>query len=83
MKKEKQKLSLDQQAVYEIKVPGQIDESWLQLTGVREIYVEKDNDDPTITILTCTADQAALIGVLRNLYSIGLPIISVICIEIN
>jgi hypothetical protein len=34
-----------------------------------------------VTTLTGTFDPAALHGLLRRLYSLGLPLISVICVE--
>ena len=43
--------------------------------------VESEGEDPPVTILTGTVDQAALHGLLRRLYSLGLPLISVNCIE--
>jgi len=41
-----------------------------------------DNDLP-VTTLVDYDDQAALQGLLRRLYSLGLPLISVICIAIE
>lgn len=77
----KQKLSLDRPATYEIKVPGELDESWLDWAGVITIAVESEGDAPPVTTLTGILDQAALQGLLRRLYSLGLPLISVNCIE--
>jgi len=78
MKKVKQKLTLDQPATYQIKVPGHLDESWSDWAGGMTITVENGDDDPPITTLTgVVADQAALQGLLRRLYSLGLPLISV------
>jgi len=45
------------------------------------ITVESEGDDPPITTLTGTVDQAALQGLLRRLYSLGLPLISVNYVE--
>ena len=45
------------------------------------ITVESEGDDPPIATLTSTVDQAALQGLLRRLYSLGLPLISVHCVE--
>ncbi len=45
------------------------------------ITVDTEGDGLPITILTGTVDQAALQGLLRRLYSLGLPLISVICVE--
>jgi hypothetical protein len=45
------------------------------------ITVESEGDGLPVTTLTGTVDQAALQGLLRRLYSLGLPLISVICVE--
>ena len=72
------KLSLDSQVTYQIKVPGDIREL---LSGYDEkitLSIEEDNDNPPITVLKCSVDQAGLQGLLRWLYSMGLPIISIV-----
>ena len=81
MKEVKQKLTLDRPATYQIKVPGRLDESWSDWAGRMTLAVESDGDGLPVTTLTGTVDQAALQGLLRRLYSLGLPLISVICIE--
>ena len=81
MKRVRQKLTLDRPATYQIKVPGHIGESWSDWAGGMTITVESEDDDPPITTLTGTVDQAALHGLLRRLYSLGLPLISVNCVE--
>jgi hypothetical protein len=45
------------------------------------ITVESDVDDLPVTTLTGTVDQAALHGLLRRLYSLCLPLISVVCVD--
>ena len=77
----KKKLTLDQPATYEIKVPGILDEKWLDWNGGMAIQNENGREDNPITILTITVDQAGLQGLLRHLYSFGLPLISVICVD--
>jgi hypothetical protein len=77
MNKIKQELTLDRPATYQIKVPGHLDESWSEWIGGMTITVESKDDDPPITSLAVTVDQAALQGLLRRLYSLGLPLISV------
>ena len=62
---------------YEIKVPGQLDQSWADWIGGLTIRVESEGEGPPITILSGEIDQAALQGLLRRLYSLGLPLISV------
>jgi len=81
MKQAKHKLSLDRPATYQIKVPGELDESWSDWAGGMTITVESEGDGPPVTTLTGTVDQAALQGLLRRLYSLGLPLISVTSIE--
>ena len=81
MKEFKPKLTLDRPATYQIKVPGHLDERWSDWAGGMTVTVEYEEDGPTITILTGSLDQAALQGLLRRLYSLGLPLISVNCVE--
>jgi hypothetical protein len=83
MKKDKQKLTLDRPATYQIKVPGHLDQSWSEWAGGMTVKVESEGDGSPITILTGTFDQAALQGLLRRLYSLGLPLISVNCLEVK
>jgi hypothetical protein len=81
IKKHTQKLTLYRPETYQIKVLGELDESWSDWAGGMTITVESEGDDPPITTLTGTLDQAALHGLLRRLYSLGLPLISVNCVE--
>ena len=78
MKAVKQKLTLDQPATYQIRVPGHLDESWSDWAGGMTITVKYEADDLPMTTLTgVVVDQAALQGLLRRLYSLGLPLLSV------
>lgn len=77
----RRKLSLDQPAEYQIRVPGHLDESWLDWAEGLRFRVVRDADGSTHTTLTGRLDQAALQGLLRRLYSLGLPLVSVICLE--
>jgi hypothetical protein len=82
MKEVKQKLTLDRPATYQIKVPGELDESWSDWAGRMTITVESEGEGPPVTTLTgVVTDQAALQSLLRRLYSLGLPLISVVCVE--
>jgi hypothetical protein len=58
-------------------VPGHLDESWSNWARGLTIAVESEVDGPPVTTLTATVDQAALQGLLRRLYSLGLPLLSV------
>jgi hypothetical protein len=68
------RLTLDRPIVYQIKVPGVINPSEVTWATGLEVSCE---GDPPISILTGVLDQAALHGLLRRLYSIGFPLISV------
>ncbi|MBN1284586.1 MAG: hypothetical protein JXB47_04235 [Anaerolineae bacterium] len=80
--REQSPLGLDQPAVYQIRVPGRFDESWSEIFEGMVITVDKEATGPTITTLTgVVADQAALHGLLRQLYGLGLPLLAVNRIE--
>jgi hypothetical protein len=81
MKISKYKLTLDRPVTYQIKVPGALDEKWLDWNDGVAATVESDENGKPITTLTIIADQAALQGLLRHLYSLGLPLISAIWID--
>lgn len=81
MKINKQKLTLDRPVTYQIIVPGALDKKWLDWNGGMTATVESDKSGNPITVLTLTVDQAALQGLLRHLYSLGLPLISAIWME--
>ena len=78
MKDFHQKLSLDHPAIYQIKVPGNLDENLSDWVEGMTISVEREDNSPLITTLTgVLVDQAALQGLLRRLYTLGLPLIKV------
>ena len=68
---------MDKRATYQIVVPGELDESWTDWDGGMKVEVVCEGDSSPVTSLTGALDQAALHGVLRRLYSLGLPLISV------
>lgn len=80
-KRPEQKLTLHRPATYQIKVPGHLGASWSDWAEGMTITVECEGDGPPVTTLTGTVDQAALQGLLRRLYSLGLPLISVNWVE--
>jgi hypothetical protein len=83
MKKNEQKLTLDRPATYQIKVPGELDRCWLDWYGGMTVTVGRDDNGLPVTTLITTFDQAALQSLLHWLYSLGLPLISVLCVEIK
>ena len=78
--KNKSKLTLDQLGLYQIKIPGDLTESLAEWVDQLESEVETDGAGNFVTVVMCKLDQAALLGLLRRLYSLGLPLISVIWI---
>jgi len=51
MKKDKQKLTLDQPATYQIKVPGELDRSLSEWAGGMTVTVEWNDADLPVTTL--------------------------------
>jgi hypothetical protein len=81
MKADRQQPTLHRPAVYEIRVPGEFDESWADWLARMSVSVESEGEGSPVTTLTGAVDQAALHSVLRRLYSLGLPLISATCVE--
>ena len=85
IKKAKQKLTLDQQAIYQIKVPGMLDKrmaDWIDEDSMFNITTGENSHGQPTSIITGKMDQAALQGLLRRLYGMGLPLISVVWVDI-
>lgn len=69
----------DEQAVYQIKVQGKLDEKWSDWFNGMTVTFESD-----ITTLTgAVVDQAALRGILDKIWDLNLTLISVNRIETN
>lgn len=74
-----QKLSLDQPAAYQIRVQGCLDGRVAEWFPEMAIYVDRPDGSPPITTLSGTiSDQAALHGLLSQLYDLGLAIVEVV-----
>jgi hypothetical protein len=66
---------------FQIKIAGQPSDNWSDWIDKVTIQIDTDPAGPATTTLTGSFDQAGLIGMLRRLYSLGYPLISVNCIE--
>lgn len=78
MKDTRHTLTLDQPVRYQIKVPGHLDAHWSAWGAELTVTLGSEADGSPITTLTGTfADQAALHGLLRRLYALGVPLISI------
>jgi len=73
-----QSISLNSLNSYEIKVFGQLDESWLGLFGEAETKSEiLENDVKVTTISNIIMDQAGLVGLIRRLHGLGIVLKSI------
>ena len=82
--KTRSKLKVDQPATYSIRVAGYLDETWSTRLGGLTISVSDPGENTKVTTLSgYMIDQAALFGVLKALYDMRLPLLSVECLEIN
>ena len=78
------KLSVDQPATYCIRVVGNLDRSWSNRLGGMQISVSNPAGSQEVSTLSgAMTDQSALFGVLKALYDMRLPLLSVECLEIN
>ena len=77
------KLNLDLLTIYEVKVPGELDPSWSDWYGGITISIELGEAGTSVSTLSGVFDQAGLHSLLRRLYSFGLPLISVICVNFD
>lgn len=77
-------LTTDSAARYEIRLQGFLDPGWADRLDVASIQVESQPGAAPITVVTgAFQDQAALAGALSLLYDLGLPLLSVACIDIE
>ena len=78
---DKPKYTLSQPLTYQIKIVGRPSENWSDWISEMNIQIEADTSGFATTTLIGTLDQAALIGLLRRLYYLGFPLISINCIQ--
>jgi hypothetical protein len=65
-------------AVYRIRFKEALDESWSEMVGGMDIFVNREEGKAPVTTLEGQlADQAALSGVLNFLYDMGFSLLSV------
>ena len=75
--------TLDQIIPYQLKIAGQPSENWSDWVEPMDMKIETNSSGMVTTILTGNFDQAALLGLLRRLYHLGYPLISVNCVKTN
>jgi hypothetical protein len=75
-------LQRDTPAHYRIRLQGKLDQSWSEYLDGMTISVAQTADGAPVTVLTGQlVDQAAIVGVLNNVYDLGFPLLSVECLE--
>ena len=75
-----QKADLGQPLVYQIRIGGHLDNSWIDWFGGLTITLEENGN----TLLTGPiVDQAALFGLLKKVRDLGMPLISVGRVELD
>ena len=71
-------ISLNSKNKYEIKVNGQVDESWLGWFGEAKAHLETLADNSQVTTFSeIVMDQAGLVGLIRRLHGHGIVLISI------
>lgn len=71
------RIPLDEAAVYEIQVQGLISERWQPYLDDFKVEVAGEDGWAVTTLTGAIVDQAALQGLLQQLYSLGLVLLSV------
>ncbi len=69
--------------IYEIRVCGRLPEAWLDVFADMQMSVIEEASGPVTILRGSLPDQAALHGMLQNLYDLGLGLIKVSTIEEN
>lgn len=64
-------------ACYRIRARGALDAHWTHWMHELQLHVETIAGARVLTLSGTVRDQAALLGVLNQLYDLGLPLISV------
>jgi len=78
VKRFRAKLDPVQPTIYQIRLEGHLDDQWADWFSGLTITLE-DNGDTLLTGLV--VDQAALFGLLKKVRDLGIPLVSVNCVE--
>jgi len=82
MQNKPQRSRLEQSAIYRIKVQGRLNASWTEWFNGMTVTASHEDNGITVTILTgLVVDQVALHGLLVRIRDLGLPLLSVECME--
>jgi hypothetical protein len=69
-------------AVFSIRINGQLSRSWSEYFSAQSMSVEVDEaGHSSTTLISEPVDQAALVGMINHLNGMGLPVVSVECVQ--
>ena len=75
-------IGLNSQNRYEIKVYGQVDDTWVGWFGEAHAHTEILEDGSQVTAFSgVVMDQAALVGLIRRLHGHGIVLLSIVGCE--
>lgn len=78
---EQRTLNLTEAAHYRIRAQGEFNPDWLDFLSGEWVIADRQATHQDVTILIGqVVDQAALLGVLEQLYSLGFPLLSIECL---
>ncbi len=72
-----QSISLNSCNSYEIRIQGHLDKSWLEWLGIVGECEVGDGRFPITTLSNISTDQAGLVGLIRQLHSMGVVLLSI------
>ena len=82
MGRSQQRINMFEPAVFCIRINGKLDQSWLEYFGAQSMSVEEDEaGHSSTTLISEPVDQAALVGMINHLNGLGLPVVSVECLQ--
>lgn len=74
--------ALDQSACYEIRAGGRLSKRWADCFSGMAIEIDLSPDNRPVTVLRgWVIDQASLQGMLQQLYTLGMPLLSLVQIQ--
>ena len=78
-----QSMNLNSQNGYEIKICGQLEDSWLPWFGEANVPIQIVADGKMTTFSNIVMDQAGLVGLIRRLHGHGIILMSIQLVEIH
>ena len=82
MNQRRQRFNMFDPAVFSFRINGKLTESWLEYFGAQSLSVEVDEAGLSSTkLISEPVDQAALVGMINLLNGLGVPVVSVECLQ--